>query len=245
MERVSNHEGEERKRALEAAARRYGTELLHANLIIPQTYGAIRTLGAHSILTETKGGYDFSPSELYEALREIEDEVATDFYEQMLAAHKASFVEVDKFKDKTPEEIFTFAASIFRYHERVAQDGAVKALKFAKKYLEATSDEEIHEKAIAILALMREALLDERLREQIRMYKLNVAMEKESKHAFAEQLALEWGRLFMQKLQTSSLAPATPEKLRPIAMLFQDMAMSESYLPDKVDKDKKAGTVVE
>ncbi len=245
MEEAQNNEVPERKVVLEAAARRYGTELLQANLIIPQTYGAIRTLGARSILSEVMRGDDVSPSELYAALDAIEDEVANEFYEQMLVAHNASFVNVKKFKGKSVEEVKQFAAAIFRYHERVAEDGAVKALKFARKHLGAKSEEELLKSSVQLLDLMHAALLDETLRKELRMYQLSVAMEKESKHAFAEVFALEWGKLFMRKLQDSSFAPTTREELKPFAIFFQDMAMSYGGIPDKVDKDKKAGTVVE
>lgn len=227
---------ESREVAVKSAARRYASELLRANLLVPQTYGAIRTLGARSLLTETMGGYDFSVQELIDALDEIDDEVKQLFAEQMHVAHEAANIKVTAFENKTPEEIFRRAGATYRYHELIARDGALQALKFVKKKFNLKTDDDIQEKAVALLDLVSDALVDERLREAIRSYKLNVMVEKLSKDSFDEQLAYEWGKIFMQKLRESPLAPTTPEGLEALAYFFTEITDPIPRVPESAQE---------
>jgi hypothetical protein len=226
MEREHYQEGNGRSVELANAARRFADELLRANLIVPQSYSAVRVMGALSLLKETATAYDFTPTELFEALYDLEDEVTQKFVEQMHTAHAPYGVEPKDFEGKPEEDIHERVIRLIRYHRRAAYDACHTALEFANEQLPGKSDEEVQQYAIDCVSVVYDALMDNRLRQAIREYRLNTAMDRFSKETFAEHLREAWGPIFMEKLAVSSVAPKDKASLERIALFFAEITDS-------------------
>ena len=230
MEGPKNIEANEREKALTISALRFADELLRANLLVPQTYGAIRSLVALSLLKETNTEHDFSPKEIYNELEKNEAVIAEKFVQQMQSAHTSSEVTVRSYDDTTPEKVNQRVVSLIRHHKKIVLDAMVDILHFTKDYSCEENDSKVQEQAIVLMQLVCDALLGEGLRESIRGYREKIAQKRIFKSEYAEDLTTQWGAVFLSKLQASILAPKTPQELEKLALLFTDVTNASERL---------------
>jgi len=177
----------ERTEALKEGMLNLVDEIRKANLLVPQTYGAIRVAGALSILKETSTNYDFSPQNLLDSYREHSEAIDKDITEQMQAAHAPLNIKPKPFENKTNEQMQKHVHNLLEHHFDVALTATGDALIMSDEY-----DGTVQEFTTGLVQPIYDALYRTDMRAAIREYRNNIAEDRKNKAHYAEKLQEVW-----------------------------------------------------
>jgi len=172
----------ERADALKESVFNFLDEIRKANLLVPQTYGAIRVAGALSILKETSTKYDFSPQDLLDSYCEHSDTIDRDLTEQMQAAHAPLNIKPKAFEHKTKEQMQKRVHNLLELHFDVALTATGDALILSDDLMPDDYNGTVQEFTNGLTQPIYDALYRTEMRDAIREYRKSVAEDRKIRH---------------------------------------------------------------
>ncbi|MEM9336493.1 MAG: hypothetical protein AAGA35_01390 [Patescibacteria group bacterium] len=228
-----------RKESLEQSADNLIESLRVANLMVPQTYGSVRSMGAESILRETSTKHDFSVSELLNEAQRPERGAKEIFYKNMMAAHAGRQIEAKNLATMDEEEKRERAYAVFDYHCDVALTGTAEVMEF---FEEKYPDKELVEQqqyALKFMEVVNIALQDTRLREDLVSYADQVAEDRSNRDRCAQELQESWFELFVDHFKAQFDGPIDKEESASFVELFYKVTDPEPRLLELGDDESE------
>jgi hypothetical protein len=186
------------REALKEQALLVAEAIIKGNLIIPQTYGAIRTLGTQALIAATVTEDDFSAENIIDALYEYRVEIIQNLVKTAEAAHRPYGV-APKVMGTTDQKKFATLEALFNTHVKVVIDGVKHVLEYIDKTdLSEQDDRTKCFLAVAYLNQIKEALLQADMVEGIKRYKNDVAANRYRKGFAVRELNHQWWNSYAQ-----------------------------------------------
>lgn len=180
--------------------------LREANIIIPQTYGATRVYGALSMFEACTDSNDFTLEEIFEALSDNKEQIIDMFVEAMESSHQPhNIIPKSKGVPIDAADITKRVGELLNSHAEVSLTSMadmMRVIELSADYKEGNAFQH-NRMAVGFLTEVKEALLDERMREEIKRYRTGVAKDRSEKWRLASDLTNQWKQVFFDRIDVS------------------------------------------
>lgn len=186
--------------------------LIRGNLLLPRTYGGIRTLGADAVLEAANTKDDFSVTDLTTELHICEGEVAQKFAHAMRSAHTPKHVTPDFNPDNRADLAVLSSQELeketmldfFGHHFDTVLHSLGEGFDVLHRAIPELDQSDVDERAtqpilMQIVGAIRDALLDQDMRTVIKDYHEEVSKPENPVLTPAYEVADAWKDVFFQK----------------------------------------------